>query len=856
MDGAERQSGSDSLLPSDIVAALTATSHGDTVTLYLSNPAAPYDRASYVLLACAGITPDHAAEMWGPLPPRSLDLFSAGDKQKRLVLTDIAQEPRFARSRFAINHQLRSLLRLSIRMPISGMKREPNVIAGIIPPFAEVFVGYRTARTAGELDQAADRVLACVLKNAREILTCEAIAQLIDPRRVAIRHRRLHRFAESVRGQGDGESSLRRRSDRLRAKRWIADDHGWICRFLGRELGLGEDQYAISVHSVEDWRDPNAPTHDRSDLRAIDVHPIHATRNVDRETLRHKLRANPNRGICRYVAAFGTSVVLADVRNLTARWRQIFLDGVLHGASLTFPLFQGGRVFAVVHVEVVEGIDVRASAQRIWQVLPMLESTLWRLMREDEEVDDAAALAVIKGFSSFPLGPRRKALRDRMSRIRRELRLQACSLIVCADTTTFEVWRSPDVAPTASAPASGEHPRQLCQAIASCVDGPRIEDAILTAGAAARNGFGSILCYTRDRASDRFGRRVPTAPTATLKRLLAEHLAPFAASQPLSGDLFVLPIVHKLAAAEAPTTPFAILTLVADNLGGSLSRRSLERLLDLGQAMTSSLEGIDRKGLESTLFAWATAGIGSIHDVVNALGRSAEVLRDNPPQEEVSEIAELILAIKKQLALIDALAHGGRPTTTSERIELSTFVRAIVREAAILAGHPHRNLEVKIQGKNREFALDALQRDRIPSVLLNVVANAFKYGNGKMPVVTACLERQRMTITVENQAYRERFAGPLAEAEQIVDRVRTENPAQVLYSIIRNAPRVAGLKGIGVWLTARIVKEVLGGEFHIRQRPTDDPELLIVESRADFPVHRARHKPDSGARPAGETGGG
>ncbi|MCA9319995.1 MAG: hypothetical protein KDB53_04635, partial [Planctomycetes bacterium] len=815
--------GDHALIPAAIVDSLQSVTGADTITIYLSSPAAPHERASYVLLACRGIVADHAAEMWGPLPHASLAVFSASDTKKRRVISDVTAKPPFSTSRFARQNAIKSLARLSIRLPIrpSARPQEPDPVAGVIPPFLEVFLSYREPRTEVDLEALATRANHLLLGHAADILDCQEIKGLVDPRQVGIRARRLERVSDRFKTHED--TSLRGRSGRRRLRRSVEECFDALCGFMARELGIGvETPHSISVHAVERWHHGEVPE--------FDVYPVHATPFAPREALHQRLRSGPRPGVCRFVAAHETSVVL-DVRDLTVGWEKIYIPGDVRGLSITFPLFHGALLFGVINVEVEWQDGIVGRLQQIWQVLPTFEELVFDSFRRLSAVDDAVTLSVIKSFSSFPLRPRRKAIKNRLRRLRSMFELQACSLATFVDDGEAEVVGSQDASPRVSVRIQAKELARVCAAVAALSEEGDWSNSIVALGLGQTAQTHAYRFQIQEQRESSVRRRAIESNDRSTK-VLRSFLSTSGLLPDASGDMVLMPIEHKMMSPSDGAPRFDLLMVFSSAPGADLSRSRLERLLDIRDAMASALAGVDRIQMQTTLFAWATAGIGSIHDVVNALGRSSELLREDPTEDEIVRVADLLVALRNQLALLDGLARQ-KPATRSKltTVAVAQFVERIVYESSLLAGHSQRPVQTTVDDESRQIRVSVAQKERLLSVLSNVIANSFKYGAGGAPTVHASIGRDNeMTIVVRNQAYRELYENALESARQTASRVQEENAAEVLYSILRNKRSVASLQGIGIWLTARIVKEILQGRFVISYAVSaNDATMLDVE---------------------------
>jgi signal transduction histidine kinase len=850
--------GNASLIPVDIVRSLVAATDADTATVYLSNPAAPNTRASYVLLACAGVDADHALKMWGPLPPASLREFSAVDTKKRRIVPGGADQPAIAGSRFARDNGIRSLVRQSIRLPplAGAAAAEPIRVPAIMPPFVEVFLSYRTTRSEAELAAAADTAQKLLLTRASEIIECEAIRPLIDPHQVAMRHRRLQRVEQ--RCDRLVETSLRRHAGRRRARAEVADCFAALVQFLRRELFAAETgdagtvEHSIAIYAVERWGGHEGD----GDMSLVDIHPVFTTDNLPLDELHGKLRSHANPGICRYVAAHGTSVLLPDSAAPPPSFGQIFIEGFVRGPNVTWPLYRGESVFAVVNVEFGPGVDYRGRLQRIWQVLHVIERVVAAALQFSAEIDTADSLAITKAFSSFVHGPRARAIQGRVDYVGKCLGLPACSLAIFTDADSIELASAPSSkALGAFADRHLVRLRPVLGDLAAVADGEKRIWRLCPGG----DGRTTRLYSYRFRPRELLERSVSRhTEVGKLELEVSNALRDWGRAlglQPSAATDLVLIAIRLMGEASADRRRYAVLILTSTDGKVTFDRRQVERFMDLRDALSSSLDAIESREVQATLFSWATAGIGSLHDVVNALGLAAEQLQNEPGQDTIEQVADLLVALRNQVSLLDGLSRSEGPVGHhSETVQLDAFVRQIVYESSLLAGHSDAGVTVTVAPDTGPLRVGKAQKERFRSVLRNVIANAFKYGSGAPPRVQASVVRGQLTIAVHNVAYREVFEKPLMAAADIVARVNAHKAADVLFGIIRGRRSVEKLPGIGVWLTARIVKEVLRGRFTIAYQDTvDGPDLIEVECGAVFPLQSPRRRPRRAA-PAKEAG--
>jgi hypothetical protein len=858
------------LLPRRVMQELTRTTGADAVTVYLSNPAAPYDRSSYVLLGQVGVSADYAPYMWGPLSPASVALFSAVDHLKRRVVADIPSSGGYSGSSFARHQAVRSMARISVRLPLESARRRRAVgrapagstkaAPGVIPPFLEVFLSYRLPRTARTLSAATDRAHSLLTRYAASILGRPELRPIVDPFQVAIRHRRLQRISDRFAESADASLDTPEACDRVLAGIGLA--YAALGDLVHRELDLAEgvDGY-VSFHAVEFWgRTP-------SDCEPVSfyVHPPTAA-----GSLRYVIAANPGKGLCRFAASNGRTVAIENLAKAADVWRRTHLNAGVSGASITVPLYTGRRVFGVMNLEAPTKAGLLESSQRLWQVLPSIEQLLRDLFARRRQVDDAKSRYVQKCFTTYRLNPKREALENRMDVLWRVFPVEACSTTALRDDGAHETAARGEPAAKAllehpelsrifvrlaaeTAAGRGRHPPS-----ALSVTGARLADGRVE----IHSAYGYVRSQRRserrsDGAIDSFGRLeftrrdvLPVLDREALAELLASARA---GAEALAADtLFefvVLPIQKLRQERSEDAGPVGLLVLLSADDRFPLTKSSLANLLLLSQALQMVLFTVERLENENNLFSWAAAGVGSIHDLIGAVGKSVEVLRDpSLSGASVRKTVVLLEAIRDHMALLDARTRGGRGGVEDlVTASFHTWIRDIVERSAILSGHRLGSVEVDFKTPDRPVTLSAGRVAPVAAALCNILSNGFKYGGAmeRGPRVTARLEGDVVDIGVENRAYEAVFGKALRAAQSVAERVAAGAAAEELKKLLRDDGKNHAMRGIGVWLTARIVSEVLKGEYRLIVDTGRDPDDIIrVEAGVRFKLTAAGEAPE------------
>ncbi|MCA8956353.1 MAG: hypothetical protein KDC87_09775, partial [Planctomycetes bacterium] len=416
------------LLPAGLEEALREAVAAATVTIYLSDPTAAFDRSSYVMLGHAGVRADYVARMRGPLKPDSIDRFSASDRRPERVVPDVATESDFQESSFVAAHGIRSLFRLSVRIRRGGRAAWDSV-----PILLEVFASYREPRGAAELRQLARKARKMLDESMAEVREHLARSALLNPRAAAQRFRRLDRLAQRLAGvsdpyapgpgpseRDDSESDSPSHERPAAAAYAQAKRRWWASRWwVGfRELAnyvldcleLPQRSTEVSFHYCHAWG--------AEDLELIPffVHPEPRTRR-----LRGPLVRNAAAPILREVAASGTSFVFDELDSQPEAVRRLYGDAPRPGSAITVPLFAGPHANCVLHVTSAGRVRRDSALATLWRTLPLIERILGDILAHRALQDGILARLATQTLGTMTLSPRDLAIEHRLEFLRRHL---------------------------------------------------------------------------------------------------------------------------------------------------------------------------------------------------------------------------------------------------------------------------------------------------------------------------------------------------------------------------------------------------------------------------------------------------
>lgn len=859
--GARRSGG---LVPAALLRELRAATGADLVTLYLSNPAAPHDRASYVLLGESGASASFRPYLQGPLRPGSVARFSAHDRKKVLKVADAAAHPAFGPSAFRRHHAIRSLARLSVRLPtvpLAPPAAEPPPLPGVIPPFLELFLSYRKPRRDAALAAACAAAKQLLLDGAPKLLEEAELRLLIDPREVAVRHRKLQRIADRFHDEARGAIDSAAAADAV--KRSVDGCLRALARFVAAELlppraGLQH----LSFWLLDAWS--GRPR----DCEPLLLHAHPEEREVPSAAPpTAPLRAPFERGALRFVGATGRSVVVERLADAAPAWRALHAEVPADHAALTVPLFSGARPFALLHVDAANGAALLRRVRRLWQVIPSLESLLRDVRERQAQLRDHEARVLLSAFAATRFRPKHEAMRERLRQTVNRLGVTACSMTRLAEGGAAEHWTS--ALPQADAPdllAAPAVQRLLAQLAGQLAEAGGSSSASSGAGGganaaerplavslsvslgAARGGapqLHALFAYWRggaqgvDGAAPRLQRSSFAASTpvaATARALIGELARALPADG--AGELVVVPNYTRTRKATGRRAVGSLLVLWSAAREPQASRPWLLTAVAVAHALGLALFTVESIENQANLLAWATAGVGSIHDVVGALGRSVELIRaGGGSPDELELAADTLEGIRDQMALLDGLARG-EPLAplAAESTRFDEFMASVVRRAILISGNHPDDVQQQIERAARPVAVGRHLRSRVAGALTNAIANALKYGGAGAPAVRAALDADDVvTVVITNRSFARTSVESLRAARDIAGQVREGDAAEVLMRLLDASRGKPTLRGVGTWLTTRIVREVLHGAFELDYEVApDDPEVVDVRARIRF----------------------
>ncbi len=772
-------------------------------------------------------------------------LFSAHDRTRRLCVAEREKVRGGYKSQFAKVHEVKSYFRCSLNLNARTAESGALPPSSFIAPFLEVFGSYKEPQSEETLREQARRAEKILVELAPTLLGDPNILPIVDPRLVAIRHRALQGIIADFekKEQLSVRSKSRRELLRDSVETCLQSVYGFICK----QIDCQPDDIAFSFHAVKDWsktpyRDPEG-TSTTDDIMDVDVYAHYATPRSWHRKVNEALGSHDHPGVCRYVARSGSSVALETSRlhvdpKLYSWWKSIYIESPVKGASVTFPLYHSDSVFGVINIETKKGLELFRKIPALWQVLPSLERLLFYALRRLQAFDEATLSASTQMLSSYVSTPRTKAFTRRLRMLQKMLSLEK-AILVDVDSRVVEVF------------ADSENEVAQLEDSKAVPLRDQYEHWEWDAGSKhTKNGSIHILRFGPHGPEAKRYQYDPKSGALTRHRPDPQHLTTLADALEINAksvadgnfrEMVVLPFSMKVESRESSTRRHALLVLVTGGVSLDFGEYRVEGLFDVRDAFSSALTLIDRLSMQKELFAWASVGVGSIHDVVQALSREAEVLGQSPSETQIQGVIKTLQVFVKQMNLIDGLVAS--PTTDEAHVvvPLDSFIQDVVGESAMLAGHSIDRIDVEAPA-NRNFSIRPSERDRVSSALNNVLSNAFKYGSSQAnPAVNASLIQHDgapfLQIQVVNRAARDRYESTLKKGKVIVDSVRSEDPVNVLYSLMRDRLRVSKFEGLGIWLTSRVVKDMLGGRYHLDFKVhQEDPRFLNVSCIAEFPV--------------------
>ena len=809
-----------SALPPELLLEIVERTGADQVSVYLSDPNWPFARSSYILIGTVGLDPNYLPYVRGPLKPGSVARFSAADNEQTLLVDDVPARELFGESRFAEQHKVRSLMRLSIRLSDAKIRSQKLLR---MPPMLEVFCNFSRPRTRGELEHLAADLRAWLGEKAAEIRKLDGIRRLLKARRLVKKERRLERIVNDLVERCAYNAPTRK------LRRHVESALRELSGFILDTCWFDRRSTTISYFFCHTWDD-----------QAGDPVVMAAWPDGVTDLVKRRIAEEPKGGIVRHVQKTKSSVILDSVRTAPPRWRKMHLKARHDGFSVTFPLFSGNRVACIINIESDhEGFDDAAGAE-LWRLMPHIERLIADVLAHRAQADTLDARDVLRGLNTKPFGPRKLAVQGRLEMLGRFLKASELTFVEFdGDVEDITQWRRRgryrDGWRLRLAPARDiarflyRRPATRLLSFARVVD----RDEVRVTG----------YRVTQGRDADRISRS-PQKAADVPPLHFADQAEPAdeeaAAPVGMREDL-VMPLWRPRDGDEGKKEVRGLLIVTKDGRTFTLSPLRIENLIYIADTFSSSIFSIDNLARKGKLYNWAAAGVGPIHDLIHVANLCEQELAGvEAPGHDLGVARERVAVVRDQLSLWYQMAQPRDGATPSrERVGLRELVQSAVRGALILTGET-MDRAVEYEGYDGLVEVRSGSRSGIIAVVSNALSNSIRWGLG--------IERIRVSfdpavgevaIQLSNRVRRQNKEALLREAVGIARRVSAGATAPVLESIAGKS-EVSGLRGLGTWLASRVTRELLDGRYSLAYRElADDPKHLMVEATVVFPARRA-----------------
>ncbi|MEM7164214.1 MAG: hypothetical protein AAF581_02050 [Planctomycetota bacterium] len=263
-------------------------------------------------------------------------------------------------------------------------------------------------------------------------------------------------------------------------------------------------------------------------------------------------------------------------------------------------------------------------------------------------------------------------------------------------------------------------------------------------------------------------------------------------------------------------------------------------LLALARNLGFSIWSSRRISRQKSLIAWASAGVGPIHQLVGvaqACQRELVEARSNRARERsnVAVALDLSTVIEEQLWLlhqfanrVEPLLHG--PSSPSELLE--GIVEKAVYHAELLVGADH-DAQIDFEQGARGARVYVSDVTPINAALSCAISNSLKYGIPKTCSVRTSCTNKEVAIVVSNEAYlKDDLVKHLADAKSIANHASHGDLMDVFEGLASEGSD-RGFRGIGTWLAARVARELLGGHYAI-EHEVMSPHRLRIHATLSF----------------------
>lgn len=807
------------LFPEALLDELRERCGSDVAAVYLSEPASPFDRSSYLILGAAGALPAYAPYLRGPLKPESVELFSAADGLRELIVPDVALHPHFSKSAFGKAHRVRSLIRLSVR----AADFESVTPFARLPVLFEVFLDFRAPRDAEALRAIAAAARDFLEQRMPAIHRHAPLVRLLNVRATARKHRRLDRIARGLAGLPDLDSRL------FGAEQPLRKAIEMIGRFVLDCCGVSEPDARVDL-----WRCARSQAAGAvaAEFERIGPEPKSSPRDLAR-----------GRADARHVAVeSGNSIVLDGRQRLSWRGKSVAVPGP--GASVTLPLFAGRRVVAVLQVRARTPALDRTGLAMLWRMVPQIEQILATVFLRQAAIDAVETRAASLKMTTLPLAPRDIAIETRLKRLGLILRSTTATLLEYEEgQLRARTW-----------PRGAESTAVIGDDAAKAAFFLFGKDSPLRALLVEHDGGAAVRAWTK-RLTGRARPMRPAEPqdeAVKLARMLETDRATTAGTQ---ARLF-LPLRLSDEGSEREHFVAGILLLCYAGAPPAPTPAWIDNADTLARTFGAALLLIEKFAQRAALIGWASAGVGPIHQLVKVLEACREealALADDPGA--AARLTARIEVVYEQLWLLHQFSRetgSGPSSALEEPLPLAAVVESAVAKAMWLIGKT-RPPEIAIEPRAAAARVPAATQTAVNAVLSCAISNSARYGIGFSRVLaSADAARGVATIRVVNHTERPDAREHLEDARRIAERVAAGAGASVFERLCEEANE-RGLRGIGTWIAARVTRELLGGRYAIEFRPVEDaPGRLEVTATIEVPVQKAaaRKRRERGAMPA------
>ncbi len=773
--GVPRRSRRDgALFPTRLLDTIAEVSRADVITIYLSEPGSPFVRSSYQILATRNIDPRYAPHMRGPLAPHSITLFSATDELPTKLIPDVTHAKDWEESRFARVHRVRSLIRLSVRT--KGFEKISRIV--LMPTLLEVFLSYTEARTEPDLAALADETRKLLERERRAITTHEPLLKLLNPRATAAKFRRLDQIALNLAQDANLAAARPARHEAVRKA------FEQLSHFVIDCCGLPTRGAVVTWHVPYEWR-PERP----------EPALIHAFGRIGDGP--DTTGQDVFRPLATYVSRTLTSVVVKPDDG--ERWRRLVprLDGAKF--ALSVPLFSARKLAGILSFAAAE---MPPSTPSLWRMIPLIERVLNDSLAHEAIEDAIEGRSGTHRLATMPMIPRETALDERLRYLAGHLHADA-ALIISPDEVDREarVWRRNEPRANFTVEARG-----VGRMMTVFRESPGVRVVLVEQRREGRKTASRLIVDADDHhhpvTREPVARDLVGTFSDLVQAALGDHSECLAAVLPLWPP--------KTGGSEVRTVRG--LVLVAWTKTPPVVRPGLIIQLDaLARTLAAASVSIERAAQRAVLIAWASAGVGPIHQLIKVV----EDCRQAAATTGNGELRELIEVFYEQLWILHQFSrHVSRPSPAGACQEpFAGVLHTAVRRAMLLTGEVDPPT-IDVSPRAAGALIAATDQTALNAVLSCAISNSVRYGIG-FQRVTADWDPTSRTfeIVVRNQTHGDDASlRNLDEARRIAARVTGGQTDTMFLQLVETVDQ-RGLRGIGTWLAARVTRELLSGSY-------------------------------------------